>query len=69
MAKNQNSMRSAVTGKFVTKPIGSGKSTKFSAVEGQKLSGKSKSVAANALSSGLRGDAYRSAVTKSFKKK
>lgn len=68
MAKEIKIGRSAKSGKFVTRPIGKGKSERFTAVEGM-----SKSVAASALSQkitsqGHKGDAYRTEVTKTFKK-
>ncbi|WP_152506310.1 hypothetical protein ABWH98_06305 [Labrenzia sp. ac12] len=69
MAKvEKTGMRSAKNGQFVTKPIGSNKAAKFSEVEGLKMSLASKVLTQKASAKGLKGDAYRSEITKAFKK-
>lgn len=61
--------RSASTGRFVTKPLGKGKATKFSNVEGMVLTQRSAKMISRLEGSGLKGDALRSAITGSFDKK
>lgn len=69
MKKNQAIKRSTATGRFVTKPLGKGKATKFSKVEGMSLTGKSATTISRLEGRGLKGDALRSAITGSFVKK
>lgn len=69
MKKSQAIKRSPVTGRFATKPLGKGKATKFSKVEGMSLSGKSAKTISRFEGRGLKGDALRSAITGSFLKK
>lgn len=69
MKKNQALKRSVTTGRFVTKPLGKGKATKFSMVEGMSLTGKSARTISRFEGNGLKGDALRSAITGSFAKK
>jgi len=68
MAKRTKIIRSAITGKFVTRPIGKGKAEKFTAVEGLRKSAASKTLSDRLAGQGLKGDAYRSEVAKAFKK-
>ena len=68
MAKNTKLIRSATTGKFVTRPIGKGKAEKFTAVEGMHKSAASKALSGRLTDQGLKGDAYRTEVAKAFKK-
>ena len=69
MAKASKTLgRSAVSGAFVTRPIGSKKAAKFSEVEGLKLSPASKMLTQKASEKGLKGDAYRTEIIKAFKK-
>ncbi len=68
MAKKTKITRSAITGEFVTRPIGKGKAAKFTAVEGMRKSATSKTLADRLIDRGLKGDAYRTEVAKSFKK-
>jgi len=68
MAKKTPSVRSATTGKFVTKPIGKAKAERFTAVEGMKKSAASKALSGQLTSRGLRGDAYRKELVRAFKK-
>lgn len=68
MAKNTKITRSATTGKFVTRPIGKGKSEKFTAVEGLHKSAASMALSGRLADRGLKGDAYRNEVVKAFKK-
>lgn len=60
--------RLSTTGKFVTRPIGSKKAAKFAEVEGLKMSTGSRELSQKTAASGLKGDAYRSAIAKAFKK-
>ena len=69
MKKNHDIKCSAATGRFVTKPLGKGKATKFSKVEGMTLSRKSAKTMSSLEGSGLKGDALRSAIRVSFMKK
>lgn len=68
MAKNSKIIRSATTGKFITRPIGKGKAEKFAAVEGMRKSAASKALSGRLADQGLKGDAYRAEVVKAFKK-
>lgn len=68
MAKDTKSLSSAVTGKSLTDPIGSKKAVKFAEVEGLKMSPAAKTLAQKLTAIGLKGDAYRSEIMKSFKK-
>lgn len=69
MAKDSKTTpRSAVTGKFVTQPIGGKKAAKFSEVEGLKLSQASKALSQKVSAKGLSGSAYRAEIAKAFKK-
>ena len=68
MSKTTKISRSANTGKFVTRPIGKGKAERFTAVEGMSKSQASKTLASELTVRGLKGDAYRSEITKAFKK-
>ncbi len=69
MTKKNAIRRSAASGRFVTKPIRASKAAKFSKVEGMVLTEKSAETLAQHKSSGLKGDALRSAITGSFKSK
>lgn len=68
MAKNTKIKQSTTTGKFVTRPIGKGKAEKFTAVEGMHKRAASKALSGSLTVRGLKGDAYRTEVTKAFKK-
>lgn len=68
MAKETKISRSAKTGKFVTKPIGKSKAERFTAVEGMQKSPSSKALSKQLTGRGLTGDAYRTEITKAFKK-
>lgn len=68
MAKDTKSGRSSASGKFVTRPIGGAKATKFAAVEGLRMNASSKALDRKLTASGLKGDAYRTEVIKAFKK-
>ena len=68
MAKDSKIIRSSTTGKFVTRPIGKRKAEKFAAVEGMHKSVDSKALSGGLSARGLKGDAYRTAVIKAFKK-
>ncbi|AAB91761.1 conserved hypothetical 7.3 kDa protein (plasmid) [Sinorhizobium fredii NGR234] len=68
MKKDTKTARSAVTGKFVTQPIGGKKAAKFAQVEGLKMNAASKALSEKLTASGLKGDAYRSEIVKAFKK-
>lgn len=68
MAKNTKITRSAISGKFVTRPIGKSKAERFTAVEGMQKNAASKVLSAKLMGRGLKGDAYRTAVIKAFKK-
>ena len=68
MAKTTKIVRSATSGKFVTRPIGKGKAEKFTAVEGMRKSLASKVLSGRLAARGLKGDAYRAEVVKAFKK-
>ncbi len=67
MSKNHTAKRSAVSGRYVTKAIGGSKAEKFSAVEGMVLTRKNAAHYRTFKSSGLKGDALRSAISGSFK--
>ena len=69
MKKTRQAMRSAATGKFVTKPLGRGKAEKFSQVEGKALSRESATTLSKLKGRGLTGDALRSAIAGSFDRK
>ena len=69
MKKSQAIKRSAATGRFVTKPLGKEKATKFSKVEGMSLTGRAAKTISRFEGNGLKGDALRSAITGSFVKK
>ena len=66
MNKNTALKRSATTGRFVTKPLGKGKATKFAKVEGVTTSSKSAETLKTYSDRGLKGDALRSAIAGSF---
>jgi hypothetical protein len=67
MSKKATSVkRSAASGRFVTKSLGTSKASKFALVEGVRLNGKSTKAMTTLKSQGLKGDAYRSAVTGRF---
>lgn len=66
MIKSTTLKRSATTGRFVTKPLGKGKATKFAKVEGITTSSKSAMTLKTYSDRGLKGDALRSAITGSF---
>lgn len=68
MARDLKIIRSAATGKFVTRPIGKGKAEKFAKVEGLRMSAASKALSDRLIERGLKGDAYRAEVVKEFKK-
>lgn len=68
MAKNSKSTRSAVSGKFLTRPLGKAKAEQFTAVEGLKKSPASRALSGRLRNDGLKGDAYRAGVVKAFKK-
>lgn len=69
MKSDRNIARPTVSERRVTQAIGRSKATKFAAVEGLVLSQKSSRQLAKLKSGGLKGDALRSAIRKSFKKK
>ena len=69
MTKNQAIKRSVVTGRFASKPLGKGKAKKFAQVEGMVLTQRSSKTISRFEGSGLKGDALRSAITRSFVKK
>ena len=69
MKKTRKAIRSAATGRFVTKPLGRGKAEKFSQVEGMVLSRESAEMLSRLKGRGLKGDALRSAICGSFEKK
>lgn len=69
MKNNTAIKRSAKSGRFVAKPLGVSKASKFAQVEGMTLSEKSSTTYARLESKGLKGDALRSAITGSFQKK
>lgn len=66
MKKSTALKRSATTGRFVTKPLGKDKATKFAKVEGVTTSSKSARTLKTYSNRGLKGDALRSAITGSF---
>lgn len=68
MRKATKTAKSAVTGEFLTQPIGSKKAAKFSQVEGLKMNAASKALSQKLTDRGLKGDAYRSEIVKAFKK-
>lgn len=68
MTKSTKTDRSAVTGKYLTQPIGAKKAAKFAQVEGLKMNATSKALSQKLSASGLKGDAYRSEIVKAFKK-
>ncbi|WP_037377523.1 hypothetical protein [Sinorhizobium americanum] len=68
MTKATETTRSAVTGKFVTQPIGGKKAAKFAQVEGFEMNAASKALSKKLAASGLKGEAYRSEIVKAFKK-
>lgn len=68
MAKTTKIIRSATSGKFVTRPIGKSKAERFTAVEGMQKNAASKVLSAELMGRGLKGDAYRTEVIKAFKK-
>ena len=69
MKKTRKAIRSAETGRLVTKPLGRGKAEKFSQVEGMALSRESAAMLSGLKARGLTGDALRSAISESFDKK
>ena len=66
MKKSTALKRSATTGRFVTKPLGKGKATKFAKVEGVTTSPSSAKTLRTYAARGLNGDALRSAITGTF---
>lgn len=66
MNKSTTIKRSATTGRFVTKPLGKDKATKFAKIEGVTTSSKSAKTLKTYSDRGLKGDALRSAITGSF---
>lgn len=68
MAKDRKNGQFTQFGPAVTRPIGAAKAERFSAVEGLKLSQRSKTLSGQLLSNGLSGDAYRAEIAKAFKK-
>jgi len=66
MSKSHTIKRSAKSERFVTKPIGREKASKFSAVEGIILNERAAVVLQEGRAKGLKGDALRSSVTGSF---
>jgi hypothetical protein len=69
MKNNTGIKRSAKSGRFVTKPLGVSKASKFALVEGMTLSKKNLKAFAECEAIGLKGDALRSAISGSFQKK
>jgi len=69
MNKSITLKRSATTGRFVTKPLGKDKATKFAKVEGVTTSSKSAQTLKTYSDRGLNGDALRSAIIGSFRMK
>lgn len=69
MRQKQTIKRSAATGRFVTRPLGQSKASKFAAVEGMSLNRKSSETLKTLKSRGLKGAALRTAITGSFKTK
>ena len=61
--------RSAASGRFVTKSIGTSKAAKFGAVEGLSLNGSSRAVVKSLTSKRIKGEVFRSAVTGHYKTK
>ena len=68
MTKETKTTRSTVTGKFVTRAIGTKKAAKFAEVEGLKMGMAAKALSLKLTASGLKGDTYRTEITKAFKK-
>ncbi|MFK0207201.1 hypothetical protein [Agrobacterium sp. NPDC090283] len=68
MAKDIKIIRSGSSGQMLTQPIGVKKATKFAEVEGMKKSLAASALSQRAVSSGLKGDAYRKEIAKAFKK-
>ncbi len=68
MAKETKVARSALSGRFLTQPIGTKKAAKFAEVEGMKKSLASSALSQRVSSQGLKGEAYRKEIAKSFKK-
>lgn len=66
MNKNTTFKRSATTGRFLIKPLGKDKATKFAKIEGVTTSSKSAKTLKTYSDRGLKGDALRSAITGSF---
>ncbi|GEM_PF-995923 len=66
MAKCSNIARESKSGRFIPSKIGASKATKFALVEGVRLNEKSLAASALTLSSGMKGDAYREAITGQF---
>ncbi len=66
MNKSTALKRSATTGRFVTKPLGKDKATKFARVERLTTSPKSAKTLKAYSDRGLKGDALRPAITGSF---
>lgn len=68
MGKRNTISRSATSGKFITGALGKSKATKFSLVEGISLNQRSNKVLKSHTSKGLKGNALRQAINKSFTK-
>lgn len=66
MNKSITLKRSASTGRFVAKPLGKDKATKFAKIEGVTISAASAKTLETFSDRGLKGDALRSAITESF---
>lgn len=69
MNKGHKIKRSAVTGRFATKPLGRSKASKFAQIEGMTLTRRSAKMISRLEGTGLKGDALRTAITGSFGKK
>jgi hypothetical protein len=69
MAKSTLIGRNATSGKFVSKPLGKEKASKFALVEGMTLSNESKRLLHEAESSGRKGTSLRRAISGSFSTK
>lgn len=69
MKKQPAIKRYAATGRFVSKPLGKSKASKFSLVEGISLSKSSEMAIMKFEARGLKGDVLRSAISGSFQKK
>ena len=66
MTKSDAIKRSSLTGRGVSKTIGKGKAEKFALIEGMSLNEQSATLLARMEQRGLKGDAMRSAIVRSF---